>query len=113
MYVIVYLMMVLSGDVASCFNGALPQLMEFLYMSGDAQLLVLHVSTLFRDPNCPAKVKDSFVRLLAKCLVTFGANLSAEYFSGSALSPVSATITAHSLTGQWKKIKNVLKTLSK
>jgi hypothetical protein len=87
--------------------------MEHLYVTGDGKMIIHSVSTLFRDSHCPATVKDTFIRFLMKCLVAFGTKLSAEYVDTSRFSSVSATVMAHSLAGQWKKIKNVLKTLSK
>jgi hypothetical protein len=87
--------------------------MEHLHLSGDGKLIIQSVATLLRDSHCPATVKDSFIRLVMKCLVVFGSTLAADYLGGSGFSSVGATVVVHSLTGQWKKIKNVLKTLSR
>mmetsp|Transcript_21222 Transcript_21222/g.35746 ORF Transcript_21222/g.35746 Transcript_21222/m.35746 type:complete len:93 (-) Transcript_21222:1766-2044(-) len=89
------------------------QIIEYFHVNSLGMLTIQTISTLFRDSHCPSPAKDLFTRLLLKCLVAFGADLSVEYLSASGFSSVCSTVVAHSVSGQWKKIKNVLKTLSK
>lgn len=81
--------------------------------SGCGMLIIQSTSTLLRNSNCPATVKETLIRLLVKCIVVFGSILSEEYLRTSVFCSVRAEVLTHSLTGQWKKVKNVLKTLCK
>lgn len=101
-------------DFSICFCSlTLTQVVDFFQANGLGQAIIQAISTLFRDTGCPAPAKDLFTRVLLKCLVVFGADLSMEYMSRSGFSSVCSTVVAHSVNGQWKKIKNILKTLAK
>ena len=89
------------------------QAVEYFKSSGVGCKMVQAISVFLRNNHFSPPAKESFVKLLFKFLLFFGSNCCQQYLDDSELGPVSKSVIGHSRKGQWKKIKNIIKTLSK